>query len=270
MAAVLAAATGCGSDGNAENGGSRASGAPGTAGPASTRASSGTDRASGSSGAAGTSGIGSGGTLSQDRLRRAALSAADLSAGWEITKNYRKAPDGTEVPPEIVDVRTVPRRSSAACEPLYGIALGPGSMTRQHSAIYQEYIEDKGDTVAVVTLLSYRPADARGVFTDLRASVGACHSFPDGGDGHFADPRLRTVPSVGDEALTVDLSEIVESTGVDGKPDGGKPVTAPVRFLVVRVGATVAVFFVMGSAGEHPVIPSNVVAAQIAKLVKAG
>ncbi|WP_329371797.1 hypothetical protein OG896_34940 [Streptomyces sp. NBC_00669] len=263
LAAVVAAATACGSGGDSPGGGRGASGT--TPRPSGTAAASGTADPAGSRSADR--------MLGQRQLEQAAVGPADLpGSGWSTDTVSGRGPDGVEIKHTIPDVTRLPRVSPAACAPLGGIAMGPVSTTRQHHAVLIQDVlrTGKGHDSVEDALLAYRPADARGVMTDLRASLKACDSFPERDGDRFADPKPRATPSVGDDAVEYDLTRIVASVDDSGDLDGGKPAKAPFRFLVVRSGATIAVFSNQGFPGDHPVIPAEVVSAQIAKLAKAG
>ncbi|MES5823133.1 hypothetical protein [Streptomyces sp. RG80] len=153
----------------------------------------------------------------------------------------------------------------ASCRPVYA-AVQLGSLRPFTAQVTQDVVSKTDDLAqhASVGLASYTRADARAVMTELRTALTKCTTaeirpsaaHPDGGLG-YSNPRSRSVPRYGDEALAFDATQVVV--------DGGTGPEIPLTVLVVRQGSTIATFFSLNPI-QPPTIPEDIRDAQLKKL----
>ncbi|SNT65804.1 hypothetical protein SAMN05421812_12712 [Asanoa hainanensis] len=114
------------------------------------------------------------------------------------------------------------RAASAAVMSVYGLAGDPpGSIP--HGVLYQ-------------TIRTYRGNGSTTFMRHLRTELASCQSFTHEGVPYRI--RTATLAGVGDEALTIDVSQ--PQTDLPGNPVGG---TQTNRAVVIRIGDTVTVLW---------------------------
>lgn len=204
--------------------------------------------------------------LSQSELERSALAAGD-APGWRVSRTTGDEGDsGTPGGPTYFPVSTRPRVTPSACQPLAD--MDNTLSAYQHHGVVELLLTPSsgtGLTTVALTLRSYPAADAPKVLADLRTSLRTCSSFATNAPGvTITAPEPQPDPHLGDDALAYRITQ--NSPGVGGGP----AVEAPLNFVVVRSGATVAVSYTLSLPGlpEQPV-PLDVVTAQTTKLDRA-
>ncbi|MFI0937294.1 hypothetical protein [Streptomyces sp. NPDC021020] len=210
--------------------------------------------------------------LTQAQLEQAVVGAKDVP-GWHTGSVTGRSGDGVQSPVNVRNVKALPAVSPAACAPLYYTTL---TLARQqHGAVVEQMVmpvADKDPRALMMSLKSYAPADAAQLMADLRTALRTCTSFasPEPGQS-WGSPKRLADPKLGDEALSYHLVQTVPSVDDKGDEDGGAPVHGRFHFVVVRSGATVAVYYVTGADDDpgFPEVPMAVVTAQTAKLAKA-
>lgn len=205
--------------------------------------------------------------LTQAELEQAVVGAADLP-GWTTGTTAGKGGDGVTVPVTVPDVSKIPRISPAACQPLWSMT-GFGSRYQIHGIVEQGVSTVTRSSLSEMALTSYSAADAPRVMADLRASLRACRTFRTTDPGEsYGNPVVLPGPRVGDEAVAYRLTQTEPSVDANGDDDGGPPSHAWVSYEVVRSGATIAAFYILGFEQPLPRVPEKVVTAQVDKLVR--
>ena len=176
--------------------------------------------------------------------------------GYTIETFAGRTTVGTEMPVALI-TGNLPRVSPAACQHLYENAE-KGSAYRQYARA-DDVISGHGNAVQV-TLVAYRPADARKVLSDLRAELPHCTSFamPRHPTDRFEHPRLLPDSHLGDDSVEYGITEKLS--------DQEGTVRAPYHYLVVRKGSVIAWYQVLNIPGKAATLPMDVINAQLARL----
>ncbi|MBY8880310.1 hypothetical protein [Actinacidiphila acidipaludis] len=201
--------------------------------------------------------------LSRQELNRLLLGEHEL-AGYDIGYIGDR-----NTPAPVVAPSSLPRVTPADCRSVYegteGLSAYPYSATVAESA---EPTGPQDHQRVTFTLLSYTPATAPKVFTDLRAALPACASstiHPSAGgtsdSPDFAHPRNVSSPHLGDDAISFRLTEVLP------KSEFSASISLDMRVLLVREGSTVVVFTAESDSdpGKPATMPNAVVTAQLAK-----
>jgi hypothetical protein len=205
--------------------------------------------------------------LTQAELESAIVGAADLP-GWTTSTVEGRGGDGASLPVTIRDVSKAPRISPAACQPLWSMT-GFGSRYQFHGIVEQSVDTVAGGPASEMALTSYSAADAPRVMADLRTSLRTCRTFRTTDPGEsYGNPVALPGPRVGDEAIAYRLTQTEPSVDANGDDDGGPPSHAWVSYEVVRSGATIAAFSILGTEQPLPRVPEKVVTAQVDKLAR--
>lgn len=207
--------------------------------------------------------------LTAAELEKAALTQADVKSG----KVVEKVPAADNVVQEKVTT------DKAACAPLAYLQAGsyvgkPAATVKREwrgdpkkpaagATDEEKFLAGMDAPQVLVTLASYENGGAEQAMKDLNTAATSCaggFTFTVGGEkNENLKVEKTTAPQGGDEALAVTTMGQID-----------KDLTAPVKGVVVRKGATLAYFPALNlgaaAAGKDFVFPTEIVDAQLAKL----
>ncbi|GAA3807331.1 hypothetical protein GCM10023083_47930 [Streptomyces phyllanthi] len=144
------------------------------------------------------------------------------------------------------------------------LTLGQSSSSYAANARINRMFSRKGAGAgAVMTLASHKIGDAKRVVQEFSTAAEKCTAFKDG-KRSFEDVDVQPDPGYGDESVSLRLVEVVSDSD-------GPPIRVPHAVVVVREGATVAMFHSSrrpnGSDDKNPAgIPDELVKAQVEKI----
>ncbi|MGW4276139.1 hypothetical protein ACWEGQ_28145 [Streptomyces seoulensis] len=193
--------------------------------------------------------------LSQQQLEGAVVDAHDLPGVHveEIGTGTRGVGNG---------VIHAARRTDTApslCAPVSAAVDGASGYAPVGSV--QRTAGRKGHS-AILTLVSYRPADSAHVISELRTALKSCKKYTAGPlKTAYEDVEATDAPPRGDDRVAFRLNLILEPDE-DALPDEGVLKT-PVSVIAIRHGSTLATYQMISDSPEKPPsIPTDLVDAQ--------
>ncbi|WP_435132847.1 hypothetical protein [Actinacidiphila sp. bgisy144] len=180
--------------------------------------------------------------------------------GYSITAMQGRTPEGDEEPVSL-SKGTVFRISPFACQPFFANVGSESSAYPQYGLAVDIVADDTIETT--ISLAAYRPGDAPRVLADLRQSAASCSGWAGPVDKaeKYGKPQLEAAPRLGDEAVEYKITENITE-------DDGKVMHVPYVYVTVRKGSTVAAFQVRGLPDKPPKVPTAMIKAQIAKVLR--
>ncbi|WP_328318790.1 hypothetical protein [Streptomyces sp. NBC_00388] len=188
--------------------------------------------------------------LSQRRLEDAVVDAHDLPGVRVEEIGVGSEGVGSGVIHAVRRTRTEP----SLCAPVSAAVDGASAYAPVGSV--QRVAGTKGHSV-ILTLVSYRPADAARVIDELRAALKSCKGYTAAGrmKAIYEDVEATHDPSQGDSGVAFRLKASLTS--------GGDGLKLPISVIVVRHGSTLAIYKAASKTpGTSASIPSDLVDAQ--------
>lgn len=197
-------------------------------------------------------------SFSQEELDKIVLGGSDLK-GYSVDT----FPDMGKVEGE-EDVR--PAVAPAVCQPISDLAKSTSAPNPVARVVRSVNTSSESDSRGGnVTLLAYAQGVGVELMKDLRESSQKCKAYKQvdaaayNADITTSDVESLSAPDFGDESLSYKSVRIM--------PDDGGPIRTPMTFVVVRAGATIAVFTAIRPLEpDKAEVPMDVVKAQLAKL----
>lgn len=202
--------------------------------------------------------------------RPAAASAAEAARGTGLTQPQleRAAVSEEDLPGYTVDwMGASVSAPSLPAEPAECQAMGDTTgMVSQYrpTARLSRLVDKPVEAASGLTLAAYRAGDAEKAMADVREGIRTCagRTFDPGDTFQYKAVTALPDPGKGDDSLSFKLLQVVGGSK--------KGLEVAHMYVMVRTGSTVAIFRALSRDSHVPVVPANVVDAQVRKLAKAG
>jgi hypothetical protein len=187
--------------------------------------------------------------LSQQQLEDAVVDAHDLPGVQvdEIRMGTKGLGNG------VIHAIRRTNTNPSLCAPVSAAVDGASGYAPVGSV--QRAVDSKGHG-AILTLVSYHPADTARVISELRAALKSCKGYTAGPmKATYQDVEAINDPPQGDDGVAFQLKLVMEP-GQDGPK-------LPVRVIAIRHGSALAIYTAASDAlGTPASIPSDLVNAQ--------
>ncbi|MFI2645784.1 hypothetical protein [Streptomyces sp. NPDC018610] len=193
--------------------------------------------------------------LSQQQLEDAVVDAHDLPG-----VRVEEIGMGTEgVGNGVIHAARRTNTSPSLCAPVSAAVDGASGYTP--AASVQRTVDSEGRG-AILTLVSYHPADTARVLSELRTALKSCKQYTAGPmRATYEDIEATNAPSQGDDGIAFRL-KLILTPDDDALPDE-EVLKTPVSVTAIRHGSTLAIYKTTSdSIGKPASIPSDLVNAQ--------